>query len=83
MHWQIEVKEISQASLCPAIGPLKLRIRGASFRGTTRSPDFTYAVDVHEPARDTLVELKVEFSKGTDTFTGIAFEEWILKELRE
>lgn len=80
IFWMVDVYDRSNSAICPPLGPLKLRVRGATFRGTTRNPEITYAVDFSQPKANETVELKVEFSKGRDTFTQLDFEEWLLKE---
>jgi hypothetical protein len=81
VHWKVEVKDRSDASACPALGPVKVRVRGATFRGTVRKPEITYAVHVVEPELGSSVEMRVDFSRGKDTHTGIEFAEWFLKEV--
>ncbi|HEY8279033.1 MAG TPA: hypothetical protein VIH99_05390 [Bdellovibrionota bacterium] len=81
VFWKMEIQDVSNKNICPEGKDLKLRVRGASFHGSAPNVEVTYAVDVSEPAAGSLVDLKVEFSQGRDTFTKIDFAEWILKEV--
>lgn len=81
VYWKVEIEEISNKDICPPLGIRKIRLRGASFRGSPSAPEITYAVEIAEPPKGRRVELRLEFSKGQDTFTKAHFEEWLLKEL--
>lgn len=80
VFWNLDIREVSKPSICPALGALKLRVRGADFRGTMQDPEITYAVDVYEPKQSAPVDLKIVFMKGHDSFTDKDYAEWTLQE---
>lgn len=81
VFWKVEILEVSRQEQCPALGQASIRVRGAMIDTSTEEEKITYIVGFKEPLANTLADLKVEHSKGTDTLTNIKFDEWILKEV--
>jgi hypothetical protein len=81
VFWKVNILDVSNAQICPPTGERNIRIRSAMIDAQEGSPKVVYRVGIDEPREKSEIDLKIEFSKGEDSFTKKKFEEWFLKEV--
>jgi hypothetical protein len=81
VFWHVDIKEVSSKEICPELGKVDVRIRGADYREEAGEPVITYPVHISEPKPGDLLRLKVRFVQGRNTFTKKDFAEWLFVEM--
>ncbi len=81
VFWKVDILETSLSQVCPPLGERIIRVRSAMIDVQDDSQKIVYRVGINEPREKSEIDLKIEFSKGEDTFTKKKFEEWFLKEV--